>query len=153
MSELNIIKIAIRWSDLDANMHVRHSVYYDWTDFARMTFFAHIGLTLNIFYEHNLGPVIFREEGVFHREILPTDDVVIKIFLLKSTQNFRKWTILHEIWKNEETLAATIIVDGSWIDTKIRKVKAPDSLLVEMLHKIPQHRDFEMIATKEKKIT
>lgn len=145
MSELNAIKIAVRWSDLDANMHVRHSVYYDWTDFARLTFFADIGLTLNVFYDNNLGPVIFREEGIFHREILPTDNVEIKIFLLKSTIDFRKWTILHEIWKNDETLAATIIVDGSWIDTKLRKVKAPDSSLAEMLGAIPKHEQFERI--------
>lgn len=145
MSELNAIKIAVRWSDLDANMHVRHSVYYDWTDFARLTFFADIGLTLNVFYDNNLGPVIFREEGIFHREILPTDNVEIKIFLLKSTIDFRKWTILHEIWKNDETLAATIIVDASWIDTKLRKVKAPDSSLAEMLGAIPKHEQFERI--------
>lgn len=145
MSELNAIKIAVRWSDLDANMHVRHSVYYDWTDFARLTFFANIGLTLNVFYDNNLGPVIFREEGIFHREILPTDNVEIKIFLLKSTIDFRKWTILHEIWKNEETLAATIIVDGSWIDTKSRKVKTPDSSVAEMLGAIPKHGQFERI--------
>lgn len=145
MSELNAIKIAVRWSDLDANMHVRHSVYYDWTDFARLTFFADIGLTLNVFYDNNLGPVIFREEGIFHREILPTDNVEIKIFLLKSTIDFRKWTILHEIWKNDEILAATIIVDGSWIDTKLRKVKAPDSSLAEMLGAIPKHEQFERI--------
>ncbi len=150
MSNDNAIKISIRWSDLDANMHVRHSVYYDWTDFARMRFFANIGLTLDVFYENNLGPVIFREEGIFHKEILPTDDTVIKIYLLKSTVDFRKWTILHEIWKNADTLGATVIVDGSWIDTKLRKVKAPEAFLRNLLNSIPRHEKFEIIAEKIK---
>ena len=148
MNQHNAIKVAVRWSDLDANMHVRHSVYYDWTDFARMKFFANVGLTLDVFYENNLGPVIFREEGIFHKEILPADDAVIKIYLLKCTEDFRKWTILHEIWKNEETLCATVIVDGSWIDTKLRKVKAPEASVRDLLAQIPRHECFEIIPQK-----
>ena len=30
--------IQLRWSDLDPNFHVRHSVYYDWGAFCRIEF-------------------------------------------------------------------------------------------------------------------
>jgi acyl-CoA thioester hydrolase len=32
------IPLDIRWSDLDPNFHLRHSVYYDYGAFARVQF-------------------------------------------------------------------------------------------------------------------
>ena len=37
MSEFNRM-IQLRWSDLDPNFHIRHSVYYDWGAFVRVEF-------------------------------------------------------------------------------------------------------------------
>lgn len=33
-----IQEIQLRWSDLDPNFHLRHSVYYDWGAFCRIEF-------------------------------------------------------------------------------------------------------------------
>ncbi len=40
--------IQIRWSDLDPNFHLRHSVYYDWGAFCRVEFLNEHGLTAGL---------------------------------------------------------------------------------------------------------
>src|SRR5580765_9053612 len=114
--------VEIRWSDLDPNFHLRHSVYYDWGAFSRISFFTEHNLPAAVLQQHNFGPIIFREECVFKREIVFADQVNITLQLQKSRRDFSRWTMIHEIWKNKEILSAIITADGAWIDTKLRKL-------------------------------
>lgn len=66
---LNKKQISIRWSDLDPNFHLRHSVFYDFAAQQRVEILNSIGLTMSKFQEMKMGPVIFREEANFRREI------------------------------------------------------------------------------------
>ena len=59
----------LRWSDLDPNYHLRHSVYYDFAAQIRTAFLEEHGLTIRQMQELHLGPVLFREEGIFRREV------------------------------------------------------------------------------------
>ena len=38
-------KPEIRWSDLDPNYHVKHSAYYDYGAYSRISFFNDHGIT------------------------------------------------------------------------------------------------------------
>ncbi|MFN4150762.1 MAG: acyl-CoA thioesterase, partial [Candidatus Sericytochromatia bacterium] len=67
MNEIFKRQIEIRWSDLDPNFHVRHSVYYDWGAYMRTVLMEKEGLTLKLMQEQNFGPVIFREECLFRK--------------------------------------------------------------------------------------
>ena len=62
--------VDIRWSDLDPNFHLRHSVYYDFGAYCRISFLNDNGITETVMREHKIGPVLFREECVFKREII-----------------------------------------------------------------------------------
>src|SRR4051812_41134119 len=74
-------EVEVRWSDLDPNYHLRHSVYYDWGAYLRLTFLNENGLTPSVMLQHHFGPVLFREESVFKREIFFGDTVTINIKL------------------------------------------------------------------------
>ena len=63
------LPLQIRWSDLDPNFHLRHSVYYDWAAMCRMEFLTRNGLTPALMQQMQFGPIIFREEAVFRKEI------------------------------------------------------------------------------------
>ncbi|MGZ5287761.1 MAG: acyl-CoA thioesterase, partial [Flavisolibacter sp.] len=65
--------LQLRWSDLDPNFHIRHSVYYDWAAFCRIEFLNEYGLTSQVMQQLNFGPILFREECVFRREIKSGD--------------------------------------------------------------------------------
>lgn len=136
MNEI-IIKAAIRWSDIDPNFHVLHSKYYDYCANARMEVLAANGITMNAIQEHHIGPVLLREECVFKRELKFGDEVEIRIKLLKADAEFSRWSFINEIWKNGDTLAAVVTVDGAWMDTHKRKLVVPPESFKEVFRKMP----------------
>ncbi len=138
-------KIEIRWADLDPNFHVLHSKYYDFGAYCRMSFFTENGITVALLREHHIGPIIFREECVFRSEIKFGDVVTVNLSLESVTEDYRKWTLKHELWKNGDTIAALITVDGSWMDTVLRKVTAPPVRFIECFNAIPKSAGFNLI--------
>jgi acyl-CoA thioester hydrolase len=134
--------IEIRWSDLDPNFHLRHSVYYDFGAYCRISFLNEAGITPSVMMQQHIGPVIFREEAIFKREIKFGDTIIINLQLEKCTSNFTKWTMKHEIWKNGDILAAVITIDGAWLDTSIRKLTIPSQQIVAAFDSIPKTENF-----------
>ncbi len=58
------------------------------------------GLTPQVMMHNHIGPVIFREECVFKKEIKFGGAVKINLTMGKVTQDFSRWTMVHEVWKN-----------------------------------------------------
>ena len=115
-------EVDIRWADLDPNFHMLHSRYYDLGAYARVSCMMDLGITQAVMRKLNIGPILFREECIFRREIVLGDKPYINLFLTKSRKDASRWSIRHEIYKNEKKLCATINVDGAWIDTEKRKL-------------------------------
>lgn len=137
--------LQIRWADLDPNFHVLHSKYFDFGAYCRMSFFTENGITVPLMQENHIGPIIFREECLFKSEIKFGDILIINLLLDKLTEDYRKWTLQHEIWKNGDTLSALITVDGAWMDTVARKVIAPPQIFFLCFDAIPRSPGFELI--------
>ncbi len=134
--------LQVRWSDLDPNFHVRHSVYYDWGAFARIALMTESGLTPATMLQHHIGPILFREECVFKKEIKYTDHITITVQLYKSTRDSGRWTMVHEIWRNGDTLCAVLTVDGAWMDTHARKLAVLPETFRQSFESIPRSEDF-----------
>ena len=143
---MNYIKhVEIRWSDLDPNFHLRHSAYYDFGAYSRLSFLNEHGITTTVLLQHSIGPVLFREECIFKREISFGDEISIHLKLDSVSQDYRKWTMVHEIWKNEKTLAAIITIDGAWMNTEQRRIVSPPDLFKTAFEAIPKSDDFKVI--------
>ena len=135
--------LSIRWSDLDPNFHVRHSAYYDFGAQQRIEILHSLGLTTAIMEEQNFGPVIFREECIFKREIRLNDHVVISAKLSKLSADALRWTIQHELLATNQKVLAVLTVDGAWMDTNIRKLlTAAPRIIKEVFENIPRTADF-----------
>lgn len=143
--ELYKKQVEIRWSDMDPNFHLRHSVYYDWGAFVRMSFLCEHGITPSVLSQCHFGPILFREECVFKREIHFGDKVEVNLLLRKCRRDRSRWTMIHEIWKNGDTLSAIITADGAWMDTHIRKLAVPPQLIMDGFEKISKSPDFEWV--------
>lgn len=142
----NISKeIQIRWSDLDPNFHLRHSVYYDWGALSRIEFLYAHGLTAALMQQLHFGPIIFREECMFKKEIRFGDKVTIALELLKSRKDYSRWTIQHNIIKNDDIVSAIITVDGAWIDTVQRKLALPPQEASDTFSQMPVAEDFQWL--------
>lgn len=138
-------EVQIRWSDLDPNFHLRHSVYYDWGAFCRIQFLNLNGLTSEVMQQLNFGPILFREECVFRKEIKSGDIISIDLELTKSKKDFSRWSIQHKIKKNENILAATLTVDGSWLDIIERKLALPPDQVFDVFSLMPKAETFQWL--------
>lgn len=135
-------QLEIRWSDLDPNFHVLHSKYYDFGAYCRMAFLTEHGMTAALMAEHSIGPIIFREECIFKREIKFGDRLEVFLKLSKCTADASRWSMLHELWINENVLAAVISIDGAWINTMLRKLAVPPVTFTHIFEQIPKTPDF-----------
>jgi acyl-CoA thioester hydrolase len=140
-----ITKVQVRWSDLDPNVHLRHSVYYDWGALSRIEFLHAHGLTASLMQQLHFGPILFREECVFRKEIRLGDNVTISLKLLKSRRDYSRWTIQHEIVKNGDTVSAILTVDGAWLNTELRKLASPPPKVIEVFSQFPVDKDFQWL--------
>lgn len=139
-------RIALRWADLDPNFHVRHSVYYDLGAGQRVEILESQGLTLHFMKENHLGPILFREECIFRREIRLSDEVTISASIAKMREDASRWSIRHEFIRSDNKLLAVINVDGAWIDTSLRKLAAPlPEFVREVFERFPRTEDFTFI--------
>ncbi|MES1217021.1 MAG: acyl-CoA thioesterase [Bacteroidota bacterium] len=140
-----ILPIQLRWSDMDPNFHLRHSVYYDWGALCRIEFLNKYGLTSDVMMKHQFGPILFREECIFRKEIRFGDNVTINLDLLKSKKDFSRWTIQHTIMKNGDTVSALLTVDGAWMDTLKRKLTLPPQEAIIVFEEMHKGENFQWI--------
>ena len=138
-------KIEIRWADLDPNFHVLHSKYYDFGAFCRMAFLVKNGLTPGLMQELHLGPILFREECSFRKEIKFGDEISVNLKMLHMTSNYSRWSMEHEIWKNGNILAAIMSIDAAWLDTNKRKLTIPPAIVADIFESAPKAEKFHVI--------
>ena len=138
-------KIEVRWSDIDPNFHLRHSVYYDWGAYVRIALFTESGLTPAVMQKEHIGPILFREECIFKREVHFNDSIEVSVQLSKSTADAARWTMIHEVWKNGDILSAIITIDGAWINTAQRKLAIPPEMFRKAFETMPRAENFEWI--------
>ncbi|SHG98458.1 acyl-CoA thioester hydrolase [Chryseolinea serpens] len=148
MSAKYVKTIQIRWADIDANRHLRHSAYYDYGATLRMMILSENGLTTEKLEQLQIGPVLFREEAIFRREIRLEDVITVDVELLKATPDYSRWSIRHNFLKADGSLAAVINIDAAWIDMVKRKLTVPDEFIQNIFANFPKPDDFEFIVKK-----
>lgn len=139
------LPIQVRWSDIDQNRHLRHSVYYDYGATVRTSCFSQHGLTSLKFEELHMGPILFREEAIFKREIKFEDQVTVDMELTKATRDFARWSIRHHFYKADGTLSTILNMDGAWIDIGKRKLTVPDEFIQNIFNDFPKSEDFQWV--------
>ncbi|MBL0340290.1 MAG: thioesterase family protein [Bacteroidetes bacterium] len=132
----------IRWADLDANIHMRHSAYNDYAAQTRLLFMAENGFGMEWFKEHNVFPVLFREETIFLKEIHGNENIRIDAILVKMSEDGSRWSIMNHFYKSDGTLAAKLTVDGAWMDIVARKLKSPPKDLMHLFDKLEKSAEF-----------
>ena len=144
--------IQIRWSDIDSNRHLRHSAYYDYGAMMRMDVLNKNGLTTELFEQSGFGPILFHEEAFFKREIILEDKITIDFECTKATADYSRWSIRHNIKKDDGTLAAIIHVDGAWLDLNKRRLIIPQEFVQKVFSTFPRSADFQEIIMTKKEV-
>src|SRR5262245_53079099 len=141
------VPMEVRWADLDPNGHVRHSVYYDWGAQVRLTYLERHGVGVTWMGRNGIGPVLFREEARFRRELRFGDELRMDLQISAASTDGRKWQMRHRLFRGDE-LAATLEIDGAWLDLRARKVTVPPPEMVAAFDQAARSDDFTVLTSR-----
>ncbi|KZZ13079.1 hypothetical protein A3749_26725, partial [Oleiphilus sp. HI0078] len=130
--------IEVRWADCDANQHMRHSAYSDLCAHTRVAFLNEIGMTAKWFKQHNVGPVLFKEETEYKAEVNIGDELRVTVEPGEPTGFTKTVQMLQNIYKANGELSAVHRCVVGWMDLEARKIielpeKIKELYLIEAL--------------------
>lgn len=140
-----------KWSDFDPNRHMRHTAYNDYAAEVRVRYFQEHGLSINEFAKLNIGPILFKEETSFYKEIHIGENITVKMELEGVSKGIERWKFKHQIYNQNGVLAAEIKVFGAWIDLIKRKLTQPPPNFVAIFEDLPKTTNFIEIPLKSEK--
>ncbi|WP_313190245.1 acyl-CoA thioesterase [Sphingobacterium sp.] len=135
----------VLWSQIDANVHLRHSAYADFCAQARSNMLNKMALSLEEFNKRKIGPILFREELNYLREIGLDERVKVSVVITKFNKLNSRFSFRHEIFKENGVKAAVVLVDGAWMNIRERKLTNIPEEWMEIISKIPKSEDYTEI--------
>lgn len=144
------VEFPTRWADFDPNNHMRHSAYNDYAAEARARFFKSQNLSLAEFSALMVGPVLFREETNFLREISMGENINVETILKGMSDGGERFMFFHKIFKENGILAAEITVLGAWMDLKKRKLTIPPPIVINACTSLERTEEFNQIPLSRK---
>ncbi len=137
----NAVTYRTRWADMDPNGHMRHSAYADFAADQRVVVLARWGFGVAEFARLRLGPILFREETKFLKEVNIGEEIRVDGRLAAATPDGARWTIVHTLYKADGRVAATVTVDGAWLDLDRRKLTVPPAELAAAFGRMPLYEE------------
>ena len=139
----------IRWSDVDANRHLRNSAYIDYMSHTRMSFMMENGLDQKHLVSYNLGPVAFYEHMYYFREVFPGKPVKVSLQLKGISEDGTYFQFLHNFYDEKGKNFARCEMMGAWIDMNTRKLTGLPKELLDRFNAFEKSEDFEVISKED----
>lgn len=139
----------IRWSDVDANRHLRNSAYIDYMSHTRMSFLMENGLDAIQLVEYNLGPVAFYEHMYYFREVFPGKPVMVSLQLKGISDDGMYFMFLHNFYDHKGRNFARCEMMGAWIDLDTRKLSGLPRELYDKFNTFDKTDDFAIISKED----
>jgi acyl-CoA thioester hydrolase len=128
----------IIWAMTDANGHLRHSAYADFAAQARVGALNQSGFTQELF-KNKIGPILFREELIYLKELHMNDFVKVSAELTKTRSDYSRFSIKSIIYRASDGVkCAEVNVDGAWLDLEKRKLASLSDELKRMFEQLPK---------------
>lgn len=125
-----MVKITIRWSDIDANRHLANSAYVNFMSHARVAYMKKAGVSQRVLERLNLGPVVFDEHFFYFKEVLPDQPVYVDVELSGLSEKGTFFSFTQNMYDSNGKNVAAYEMTGGWIDLEERKLRElPDDLL------------------------
>ncbi len=125
-----------RWSDCDANGHLRNTCYSEYAVEVRMAFLAAHSYGLKEFRQHGIGPVILREEIDYLRECHMGEELEVDYTALGLSPHGTRFLLAHDVLKPDGSQAAHLVIKGGWLDLTARRLAPPPQPLKEILEQV-----------------
>jgi len=100
------------------------------------------------FERRRVGPVIFRDELDYFRELRLLESVRVTLVMSALSDDSAKFRMRNEFFRADGELAARVTSSGAWLDLEKRRLTAPPEDLARVLAQLERADDFETIAAK-----
>lgn len=130
MNEHDEVVVKIRWADVDAYGHLRHSAYADWATFARSEWFERVGLGPALFTREGVAPITLEETSTFLKEVRLSEALRLSMQLLAASADGSRF--VHEVtFQRGAALVARYRMIGAWFDLKARRIVPPPASIAD----------------------
>ncbi len=140
------IPYEVRWTDIDANRHVRYSAYIDAAAEMRYRFFTQHNLPPEAFDKLGVGPVYTSLTAHFFREVLLGETLTITYLLTGLSPQGIRWKVQHDFLKANGKKAVSIILEGTILNLTTRQPSAPTPEIMAVFQRVPRSADFEVLS-------
>ena len=144
--EAYTIPYEVRWTDIDANRHVRYSAYVDAAAEMRFRFFTEHNLTVEAFDRLGIGPVYTSMMVNFYREVLLGETLTITLLLAGLSPQGIRWKVWHDFRKSNGKKAVTVCIEGTFLDLSTRQPTLPSPEIMTVFQLVPRTPDFETMS-------
>lgn len=141
----------IRWSDLDANLHLGNSNYIDYMSHTRMSFLTENNLGLDEMFKNNLGPITLYERIHYFKEIKPREKIKVSLEISGQSEDGRFLLFEHNFYNSEGKNLAYAEILFSWIDIKKRKLGVVSEKLLNIIETFPRSENFKFLTKEDMK--
>ena len=129
------------WGDMDFNSHMRNTAYLDKAADVRMVFFAANGFPMSEFQRLNIGPVIFKDELEYFKEVNLLEELTVTLELGGLTEDGGRFLITNDFYRADGSLAARVTSRGGWLDRAARRLTPPPPKLLAALQSLARTGD------------
>ena len=136
---------AVKWADLDTNGHLRYSVYVDYAVDTQFRSLENYGYTPKRLMDLGFGPIILRMETRYSHEVTFDETVTDTFKMAGMSPDGARWLSRHDIIKPDGNTAATIKLEGVWLNVHTRQAIVPPPDLLEILNSLPRTENFETL--------
>lgn len=139
----------IRWSDVDANMHLRNSAYIDFMSHTRMVFLQENGLSFKNLAKLGIGPIALYEQMFYFKEIFPDQKIRVSVELHGVSEDGKFFEFVHNFYDEAGANVARCLMGGSWVDMKTRKLTGISEEYLGAINKLNKTPDFKVMTAED----
>ncbi len=143
-----MIRINIRWSDIDANRHLANSAYINFMSYARTVFLRKGGFSQQNLAKYNIGPIVFYEHVYYFKEVLTDEPIYITAELKGLSEDLQFFEFVHNMYDKQGENKARAEMMGAWIDLNTRKLTTLPEEFADKFSDLNKSADFKIL-TKE----
>lgn len=140
-------QFVVRWSECDANGHLRNTAYSEYGIETRMAYLAENGFPYAKFVEHAIGPVIQREEIDYLSELHLGDTVEVDLRGLGQSPDGTRFRLSHDFTRQGRKVAR-IVIAGGWMDLRRRRLAPPPDGLRRILAALDRGEPYEELPSR-----
>jgi len=134
-----------RWSDMDANGHMRNTAYLDKAVDVRHMFMSDSGFPPAEFMRLGVGPIVMKDELSYFKELRLQQRMEVTLELAGSSEDGSRFLLRHEVTHGDGTLGARITSTGGWLNLGQRTLVKPPAAILAAMQKLERTPDFAVL--------